>query len=458
MQKSINIQDGTGAELLEQLNGAFETLATNFTGGTEPQITYAGMDWLDSSGTNAVWKRRSADNTSWIEMGSFDEDGFHPSNAVSSADSTVTKKGNVFNGANQLVLLNSEGKLPTLNGSLLTNLTIPTKTATTHYLEAGSDHSKILIKGGTSIEVNTSEGTKLFQNVADTEYSFPQLLDVGSPLPGKDYSMFLVLGDSGELGVKFSLNTTAPEGYSINDVLRIGGFHTMCLSITSSNAPSSTHPAVGYNSGEIIPNSIWDNLHRPKCSPKGMAYVDLLDNWWDIYPQGGKDGADTSVYGATAVCSRTWIDHLNDMRLVGKRLPFANEYFIAAEGSPQKVAVKGAAQPNPDTTGGHMATNNLYMLSKYFIWEMCGLRWCWCCDATAGGALSSNIWWVCDSLNGAKGQMAHIVRALLAGASWNDSSYCGSRSLSGHESVSTVTAYNGGRGVCEPLNPRVIVA
>ena len=111
MQKSISIADGTGAELLEQLNGAFETLATNFTGGTEPQLTYAGMDWMDTSGTNTVWKRRSADNTSWITMGTYDEDGFHPSNTVSSDDSTVTKKGNVFNGANQLVLLNSEGKL-----------------------------------------------------------------------------------------------------------------------------------------------------------------------------------------------------------------------------------------------------------------------------------------------------------------------------------------------------------
>ena len=401
MQKSISIADGTGAELLEQLNGAFETLATNFTGGTEPQLTYAGMDWMDTSGTNTVWKRRSADNTSWITMGTYDEDGFHPSNTVSSDDSTVTKKGNVFNGANQLVLLNSEGKLPTLNGSLLTNLTIPTKAATTHYLEAGSDHSKILIKGSTSIEVSTSEGTKLFQNVSDTEYSFTQLLDIGTPLPGKDYSMFLVLEDSGDLGVKFSLNTTAPEGYSISDVLRIGGFHTMCLSITSSNAPSSTHPAVGYNSGEIIPNSIWDNLHRPK------------------------------------------------------RLIWDHEYSVLADGSPEKVAVKGAAQPNPDTTGGHMATNNLYMISKYFLWEMAGLRWCWLNNVSANGGSG---WSNSQGLSGAKGQLYGSSYALLAGGHWVDSSSCGSRSRDGANSRGTVSANVGGRGVCEPLNARVIVA
>lgn len=455
MQSSIQFEDCTGAELLENLNNSFETVVTDFAGGTEPQPTYPGMSWLDTSNKDSVLKKRNADNTSWVIMGTFKDDGYHPANTVDSADESVTKKGNVFNGANQLVMLDSEGKLPTLNGSLLTNLTMPTKAATTHYLEAGSDHSKVLIKAGTSIEVSTSEGTKLFQNVADTEYSFPQLLDVGSPLPGKDYSMFLVLEDSNDLGVKFSLNTTAPEGYAVNDVLRIGGFHTMCLSINSSNAPSAEHPAVGYNSGEIIPNSIWDNLHRPKCSPNGMAYCDLLDLWADIYPQSGKDGAATSVYGGTAVHSRVWEDHANDMRLVGKRLIWDHEYSVLADGSPEKVAVKGAAQPNPDTTGGHMATNNKYMVSKYFLWEMAGLRWCWLNNVCANGGSG---WSNSQGLSGAKGQLYGASYALLAGGCWADSSYCGSRSRHGDYGRGTVYATYGGRGVCEPLNSRIIVA
>lgn len=41
---------------------------------------------------------------------------------LSSSDTTVTKQGNTFNGASQLVQLNSSGKLPPLNGSLLTGL------------------------------------------------------------------------------------------------------------------------------------------------------------------------------------------------------------------------------------------------------------------------------------------------------------------------------------------------
>ena len=455
MQKSIEIVDGSGQEVLDQLCGAFETLATDFSGGTEPQPTYEGQKWLDTSTATPVLKQRNVGNTEWVILGTFDEEGFHPANTVSAADETVTKKGNTFNGADQLLLLDNQGRIPMLNGSLITNLTLPTSTAKTHFLEAGSDHSKVLMKGGTALEVDTSEGTKLFNLIEDTEFSFTQLLDAGTPLAGKDYSMFLVPNGAGGLEVKFSLNATAPEGYAMSDVLRIGGHHTMCQTITSSNAPSTTHPAVGYNAGEIVPNAIWDIINRPKCSPNGMGYVDLIDLWVDIYNQGGKDGAETSVFGATRICSRQWEDHAEDMRLVGKRLLWDHEFSVAAEGSPQKVAVKGAAQPSPDTTGGHMATNNLYMISKYFLWEMCGLQWQWLANVGANG---SSGWGTHDSLSGAKGQLYGASYALLAGGPWHDSSSCGSRSRCGANGRGTVAASSGGRGACEPLNSRTIIA
>lgn len=41
---------------------------------------------------------------------------------INTSDATVTKQGNTFNGANQLVRLNSSGQLPSLNGSLVTGL------------------------------------------------------------------------------------------------------------------------------------------------------------------------------------------------------------------------------------------------------------------------------------------------------------------------------------------------
>lgn len=43
---------------------------------------------------------------------------------LNGSDTTVTKQGNEFNGANQLVQLNSSGKLPAFDGSLLTNTSL----------------------------------------------------------------------------------------------------------------------------------------------------------------------------------------------------------------------------------------------------------------------------------------------------------------------------------------------
>lgn len=77
MQSSVQIQDGTGLEVLTQLNAAFQTLASCNSGSSEPSETYPAMFWLDTSGTNAVLKQRNADNTVWVERGTFINNEFH---------------------------------------------------------------------------------------------------------------------------------------------------------------------------------------------------------------------------------------------------------------------------------------------------------------------------------------------------------------------------------------------
>lgn len=453
MSDVINIVDGSGDEVLNQLNDAFKAVATDFTGGTAPATTYAGQRWLDTSAENPILKQRNNNNTDWVIVGTFIEDEFQPANAVLQSDETITKQGNMFNGPGNLLMIDNQGRIPMLNGSLLTNLTLPTKQAVTNYLAVGSNHSTVKILAGTSIEVETSIGTKLFSVSEDTELNFATLLDVGTPIPGKDYSLFLVLNNEGELEPKITMNASAPEGYSTQDVLKIGGFHTLCTTIPDNFCPNDF--VRGYNAGEIVPVSLWDNLHRPKCSPNGMAYNKQLDMWGDMYNQGGKDGNPTSVYGASRIHSRQWTDHADDFAKVGKRLMLDHEFTSFAEGSPQRVAIMGAAQPNPDTTGGHQATNGLFMLSQYFMWEMCGLNWQWLLEVSASGGQG---WSVHDSLGGAKGQIFGSSLALLAGGYWYDSPYCGSRSRLGHYGRASVTPGDGGRGACEPLNPKVIVA
>lgn len=50
------------------------------------------------------------------------DSAYSPASFLSSADSSVTKQGNIFNGISQLVQTNSSGKLPALDGSLLTGI------------------------------------------------------------------------------------------------------------------------------------------------------------------------------------------------------------------------------------------------------------------------------------------------------------------------------------------------
>jgi len=90
MQSTIKIGDGTGTEVLGQINNALETIASNFTGGSEPAETYAGMTWLDTSGTNPVKKERSADNTAWIVIGTFINGAFQNADRAKIETVTVT--------------------------------------------------------------------------------------------------------------------------------------------------------------------------------------------------------------------------------------------------------------------------------------------------------------------------------------------------------------------------------
>lgn len=90
MQAGINIIDGTGSEVLEQMNNALETLASNFSGSSEPAETYAGMTWLDTSGTNPVKKERNADNTDWIVLGTFIDDVFYNADRATIQTVTIT--------------------------------------------------------------------------------------------------------------------------------------------------------------------------------------------------------------------------------------------------------------------------------------------------------------------------------------------------------------------------------
>ena len=326
--------------------------------------------------------------------------------------------------------------------------------------------NKISIKAGTIIRLEiSSSDIRYLQVDEDTEYNIYDIMDTGagSLTAGKDYYIYAVQYDEEDaatseiikkVAIKASANSTYPTGYSIYNSRKIGGFHTLCAAVTSSNAPAlvdnkiwTSHPAIGYNAGDIIPNSVWCLTHRPISEPEGMVYVDKIDKWVDIYLQGGKDGNPTSIFGATVIDTRQQPNHQWDFSLVDKKLATDNDFMVFAEGSNQKTAIYGSAAPNPKTAGGHTDTAGKRMISGYFIEECCGYLWQWLDEiAPTGGSGFSNY----DG-SAARGQSYGVPYCLGAGGSWYHSSSCGSRSRNANNSRSTTNANSGGRGVSLPL-------
>jgi len=111
------------------------------TGATKTKITYdskglitTGADATTADIVDSVDKRYCTDaektkiaNTSGINTGDQDLSGYSPTfhnhtGVYEPANSQITKQGNTFNGVSQLVQTTAQGKLPALDGSLLTGL------------------------------------------------------------------------------------------------------------------------------------------------------------------------------------------------------------------------------------------------------------------------------------------------------------------------------------------------
>ena len=323
------------------------------------------------------------------------------------------------------------------------------------FILPGNTHKSIQIKGDTYLEVNINGANRKFYNKDLIELNVLDILDTGTSLTaGKDYYIYLIQNPSThEFTYKVSMNATFPSGATNDNSYKIGGFHTLCVSVTSSNAPAlpanslwSTHPAIGYNAGDIIPNSIWCETHRPQSNPEGMVYVDLLDMWVDIYLQSGTYKNTASKFGATVTDSRTPIQHLWDMQLNGKRLARDAEFMIFAEGSNQKTTIQGASAPNPKTSGGHVDTAGKRMISGYFIEECCGYLWQWLDEIGFNGQGN----WAGYGDENTRGNCYGMNYILRAGGAWGSSSNCGSRSRHSYASRAYVAVGYGGRGVSLP--------
>jgi len=62
------IQNDTFPTVRADINNNLAALFTNSSGNTAPTVTVAYQDWIDTSGTDPVWKKRNAANNAWIDV------------------------------------------------------------------------------------------------------------------------------------------------------------------------------------------------------------------------------------------------------------------------------------------------------------------------------------------------------------------------------------------------------
>ena len=248
---------------------------------------------------------------------------------------------------------------------------------------------------------------------------------------GKDFYIYAQTTNALAPSFILSLNSTVPEKGNASTTRKVGGFHCLCTDV----GVIAGHTLTGYVAGDILPASVWDLKHRPICSPEGMAFIDGMNIWMGIYLLSSSGTVSnrqlTTINNgviADGTSTITWND-FDFIETLGKqrmRLPSDDELTVATQGNPQAVAISGAADPN--TTGGHISTSNVRLISNYGIEDGCGVMWQW----TRG--------YFYTSAN---------VRGLFGG-SWGNGASCGSRYL-GNSTVGTLYSADGARAASEPL-------
>lgn len=337
-----------------------------------------------------------------------------------------------------------------LNNGEIFNLPFDSVKADVNKFIEFADKRKLKILKNTFIRLDISSGSRLFCAWEDITLDIETLLDEGSTLTnGKDYSIFLVPDETtaNGVGIKVSLNKTAPANYDAYNTRRIGGFHTLCVDAGTING----HDLSGWLAGDILPLSIWTLWHRPTCSPSGMRYVPELDGWKTIYMQSGTGKNTVFEYGATHTRSRDYWGHEFDVGMVGMELISSLAFTVSAQGVEPLKAIQGKAEGYCLTAGGHVNESGRRILSNGGDEDDCGVLWQVTSHIAATGGQN---WAQAGSFNDTKAYQYGNCNRLVVGGYWDDSGYAGPSSRNGHDPALSLATYVGARGWCRPLRSK----
>lgn len=318
-----------------------------------------------------------------------------------------------------------------------------------------ANNTTVIIPAG--LEVNI--GNYAFVTQSDSQVDIA-LAGSASARAGRDVYIYACWPSNVESGIPVfvaSMNSTTPTGYNATNSRKIGGVHCLCADVGT----IAGHPLSGYVAGDVLPASLWDLRHRPVSAPEGMVYIEPLDFWADIYLNSWDGEKVVSEYGAVIAdgdSSRSyhWWRWAEEFNLLKKRLPHRWEFRELADGSPEVVNITGSADPN--TTGGHTATNSQRIISKYGCEDCTGVLWQWGSDLTTHDTTNG---WAGHSYNSSivptetnrGGEYYATTYAALFGGRWGSSFYCGSRSVNWLSSVVYLYGDSSARGVAPGLIP-----
>lgn len=280
-----------------------------------------------------------------------------------------------------------------------------------------------------------------------------QLSTVDTPanLAGKDVYIYACEPTSGTEPIfVLSLNSTVPTGYTANNSRKIGGFHCLCKDV----GVIEGHTLSGYVTGDILPATRWDLLHRPKGEPEGFAYEELTDCWIAIYLPSWDGTKLVSVYNgviADGASTKKWHGEAfyEQFAKQGMRLVWRHEFQMGAKGSNEQTNIQGSSDPN--TTGGHVDTAGRRMISNIGLEDCCGVLWQFAMDlGFAGESGWTNSVYNSSVDDRSYGQAYGTLYRLLLGARWPDGGSSGSRSASCAISSASVAAHRSTRGASEP--------
>ena len=303
------------------------------------------------------------------------------------------------------------------------------------FLEVNAGGNGVVVKADTIIPLKSGSTWKTYIFTADTAVT---TLDTGSLTLGTNYYVYLCDNNTDNGLLLLSANSTAPSGYTASNSRKIGGFHY--------GRRRNSMTVADVTSNVVVPNSVWDLCHRPRCSPEGMAYIGN-GVWVDIYlvsvnaaitfsagngsPLTG--GSGRSAYNAVPLTGTEGLNWYNFAELAqrsGKRLLTIDEWIQAAYGSPQGNDTNNVNAWSATSNTGRQNTGQVVnAISLLNIVDCAGNVFEWTDNNSDVG---ENFW------------------ITILGGSWNSGTGAHSRRFS-EQTAATISTSIGARFACDSL-------